>query len=217
MASHKDQILLRQGPPLAEARGVLILLHGQDSDAESAMGLSSQLSHEGLAYLVPQADAGNWFPYSFLVPQQQNEAGIASATTVIASLVTEADLYGVPPERVILFGFSQGACIALEFALRYPRRYGAIIALSGGLMGPPGTNWICQQSMDGTPIFLGCSDVDPHAPRSRVEESRDVLTGVGAEVTIKLYRGMGHTISDEEIGEVNKIISQVLAASSGTL
>ena len=211
MGAHEDQPLLRQGPELRDARALMILLHGRGSTAGDIMSLAPQFHHEGLAFAAPQADGNSWFPYSFLVPIQQNEPGISSAMKVVASLVTEADLLGIPPSRVMLFGFSQGACLALEFAARHPGRYGGIYGLSGGLIGPPGTSWESEASLSGTPVFIGCSDVDPHIPRSRVEESGEVLTRLGAHVAVKLYAGMGHTIGSAEIDHVNGMIRAVLA------
>jgi predicted esterase len=210
MGAHEDQPLLRQGPELRDANALLILLHGRGSSAKDIMSLAPQLAHDRLALAAPQADNNSWYPYSFLVPAQQNEPGISSAMKVIASLVTEADLLGVPPQRVMILGFSQGACLALEFAVRFPARYGGIYALSGGLIGPPGTTWESEQSLSGTPLYIGCSDVDPHIPRSRVEESGEVLSRLGAEVTVKLYAGMGYTISAAQIEHVNGMIRQVL-------
>ena len=216
MGAHEDQPLLRQGPELRDARGLLILLHGRGATAEDILSLAPQLEHEGIAFAAPQADSNSWYPYSFLVPAQQNEPGVSSAMKVVASLVTEADLLGVPPEKVMILGFSQGACLALEFAARNPGRYGGIYALSGGLIGPPGTTWESEASLSGTPIFIGCSDVDPHIPRSRVEESGEVLTRLGASVTVKLYAGMGHTISSAELEKINRMIASVLGeAGSG--
>ncbi|MBU8913974.1 MAG: dienelactone hydrolase family protein [Spirochaetales bacterium] len=212
MGAHEDQPLLQQGPEFRDAGGLLILLHGRDATARDIMTLVPQLEHEGLAFAAPQADGKSWFPYSFLVPVQQNEPGIPSAMTVIRSLVTEADLLGVPNGKVMVLGFDQGACLALEFAARNPARYGAIFALSGGLIGPPGTTWESQESLSGTPVFIGYSDVDPHIHRSRVEESGEVLTRLGAVVKLKLYSGMGHTISGEELEHVNSVIADVLAA-----
>lgn len=210
MGAHEDQPLLRQGPELRDARGLLILLHGRGSSARDIMTLAPQFVYDELAFAAPEADGKSWFPYSFLVPVQQNEPGVTSAMTVIRSLITEADLLGVPMSRIMLLGFSQGACLALEFVARHPARYGAVFALSGGLMGPPGTAWEGEESLDETPVFIGCSDVDPHIPRSRVAESGEVLSGLGARVTLKLYPGMGHTISGEEIEEVNTMIGAVL-------
>ena len=211
MGAHEDQPLLQQGPELRDAGGFLILLHGRGSTARDIMNLAHQFNHDELAFAAPQADGKSWFPYSFLVPVGQNEPGIPSAMTVISSLVTEANLLGVPQNKVMILGFSQGACLALEFAARNPAHYGAIFALSGGLIGPPGTTWESDETLSGTPIFIGCSDVDPHIPRSRLAESREVLTQLGGEVTLKLYPGMGHTISGAELEQVNGIITKVLA------
>ena len=212
MGAHEDQPLLVQGPEMRDAQGLLILLHGRGSTARDIMTLAAQFRHEGLAFAAPQADGNSWFPYSFLVSTKQNQPGIPSAMTVIRSLVTEADLLGVPRAKIMILGFSQGACLALEFAARNPVRYGAIFALSGGLIGPPGTTWESEHSLDGTPVFIGCSDVDPHIPRSRLEESGEVLTRLGAAVTLKLYPGMGHTISGAELEQVNGMVASVMAA-----
>ncbi|MEE8441463.1 MAG: dienelactone hydrolase family protein [Spirochaetia bacterium] len=211
MGAHEDQPLLQQGPELRDAGGLLILLHGRGSAARDIMALALQFEHEGLAFAAPQADGKSWFPYSFLVPVQQNEPGIPSAMTVIKSLVTEADLLGVPQSKMMILGFGQGACLALEFAARNPSRYGGIFALSGGLIGPPGTTWESEGSLSGTPVFIGCGDVNPHIPRSRVEGSGEVLARLGAEVTLKLYPGMGHTISGAELEQVNAMIAKVMA------
>ena len=211
MGAHEDQPLLLQGPELRDAAGVLILLHGRGSSARDIMTLAAQFQHEGLAFAAPQADGKSWFPYSFLVSIKQNQPGVPSAMTVIKSLVMEADLLGVPQKKVMILGFSQGACLALEFAARNPARYGAVFALSGGLLGPPGTTWESEESLSGTPVFIGCSDVDPHVPRSRVAESGEALTRLGADVTLTLYPGMGHTISGEELEHVNEMITTVMA------
>ena len=211
MSSHEGQPLLRDGPELALADAVMIMLHGREGAAGDMKTIASQFRQTNLAFLFPQADGGSWYPYSFLVPQQQNRAGVESAMTVLSSLVLEAELERIPPERVLLFGFDQGACLALEFAVRHPKRYGGVIALSGGLFGPPGTTWEGEALLAGTPVFIGCSDVDPQIPRSRVEESADALRRLGAEVTMHLYSGMGHTISGEEIEAGNALIARALA------
>ena len=214
MGAHEDQPLISEGPELRDARALLILLHGRGSSGRDIMSLAAQFGHDGLAFRAPNADGQSWFPYSFLVPASQNQPGLTQAMTVVRSLVLEADLLGVPPEHIMIMGFSQGACLALEFAARNPARYGGIFALSGGLMGPPGTTWESEKTLAGTPVFIGCSDVDPHIPRNRVEESRDALSNLGAVVTLKLYKGMGHTISGEELEHVNTMISAVMDSAS---
>lgn len=214
METHQGQRLLRQGPEPGNARALLILLHGRGSAASEIMGVGPHFPHDGLALAAPQAEGNSWFPYSFLAPLEQNEPGITSAMDVIAGLITEADLSGLPPSRVMILGFSQGACLALEFAARHPGRYGGIYSLSGGLIGPPGTRWENLAGLSGTPVFIGCSDADPHIPRSRVEESGRVLSRLGGDVTVRLYAGTGHTISDFEIVHVNAMIARVMAAGA---
>jgi predicted esterase len=214
MASHEDQPLLRSGPELADAGALLILLHGRGSSAADILTLEPHLRRDGLALAAPQAEGQSWFPYSFLVPVEQNKPGVPSAMTVINSLVQEAELLGVPRERVMILGFSQGACLALEFAVRHPARYGGFYGLSGGLMGPPGTTWQSDGSLAGTPVFLGSSDVDSSIPRSRVEETAEVFTRLGASVTLTLYPGMAHTITAAEIRQVNAMVAEAMQAGS---
>jgi predicted esterase len=213
MSLHEGQPLLHEGPDLPLASAAMIMLHGRGADATDIMGLASQFPYENLAFLGPQAEGGSWYPYSFLVPVQQNEPGITSAMTVISSLVLEAELQAVPREKIFILGFSQGACLALEFAARHPARYGGVFGLSGGLIGPPGTSWESEESLAGTPVFLGCSDVDPHIPRSRLEESADVLRRLGGDVDLQLYPGMGHVISGAELEAVNRIVSTALSGA----
>lgn len=210
---HEDKELLHTGPPLEQAGGAMIMLHGRGAKAADIMSLADQFSHEGLAFLAPSAEEDSWFPYSFLVPVKQNEPGLSSALTVVQSLVMEAELSGVPRKRLFLFGFSQGACLALEFAARHPGIYGGVFALSGGLIGPPGTSWDSEAGFGGSPVFIGGSDVDPHIPRSRVEESAEVFKTLGAKVFLKLYSGMGHTINGAELKMVNEIIRRRFAAA----
>lgn len=210
MSLHEGQPLLHEGTELELAGAVMIMIHGRGAGAADIMGLAPQFQRDNLAFLAPEAEGRSWYPYSFLVPVQQNEPGISSAMTVISSLVLESELHDVPRERIFLLGFSQGACLALEFAARYPARYGGVFGLSGGLIGPPGTSWESEQSLQGTPVFIGCSDVDPHIPKSRVEESAETLRKLGGNVDMQLYAGMGHTISGAEIEAVNKVIASAL-------
>ena len=149
--------------------------------------------------VAPQATGNTWYPFSFLAPMEQNEPGITSGIALIESLVQGALAEGFPSERIALMGFSQGACLTLEFVARHPRRYAAVLGYSGGLIGPPGTLRDYAGSLDGTPVFLGCSDVDSHVPAERVRETADVLARMGAAVDMRLYPGMGHLVNDEEI------------------
>jgi predicted esterase len=208
---HEEQQLVQSGVALDQAKGAVIMLHGRGGEAADMISLSKQFAQAGVAILAPSAHEGSWFPYSFLVPPQQNEPKLSSAMTVVNSLVMEAELSGVITSRIFLFGFDQGACLALEYMARNPRPLGGLIALSGGLIGPQGTNWESEGSMAGTPVFIGCSDVDPHTPRDRLEESAEVFRALGARVFLKLYPGMGHTINGAEIKAAQEIIAKRMA------
>jgi predicted esterase len=169
------------------------------------------LNHPDLAYLAPQAGGNTWYPYSFMAPISQNEPGITSGLQAVGEAVAEAEAAGLPPEKIILGGFSQGACLASEYLARNARRYGGLLLFSGGLIGPPGTPRDYEGDLDGTPVFLGCSDIDPHIPIQRVEETAATLADLGGSVTKKIYPGMGHTIIKDEIDQALQIVEQVAA------
>lgn len=196
---HQNQPLYSYGKPLEQAQAAMILIHGRGATAESILTLAEELYHPDIVYLAPQATGYTWYPYSFLVPIEQNEPGISSGIAVIESLVNEISTAGIPYERILIGGFSQGACLATEYTARHARRYGGLLGFSGGLIGPEGTPRDYAGSLDGTPVFLGCSDVDPHIPKARVELTAEVLGKLGGEVTVRLYPGMGHTINQDEI------------------
>jgi predicted esterase len=172
------------------------------------MTLGAELMHPSFAYLAPQAAGGAWYPKPFTAPIEENEPYLSSALEVVGSIVASVEKT-IPANRIILLGFSQGACLTLEFAARHARRYGGIVALSGGLIGPTGTPRDYPGSFESTPAFLGCSDVDPHIRQERVLEAGQVFERMGASVTLQLYPQMGHTVSTEEIVEVRKIVSSV--------
>ena len=176
-----------------------IFIHGRGASAEDILGLAPELGTDDVAYLAPQAAGHTWYPYSFLSPIPQNEPGITSALGVVARLVEST---GLGAERVVILGFSQGACLALEFAARNPRRYAAVVALSGGLIGPPGTPRDYLGSMENTPVFIGCSDIDAHIPVERIRESAEVFRRMEAVVDERIYPGMGHTINEDELSRV---------------
>jgi phospholipase/carboxylesterase len=200
---HADQPVLHYGPPIAQARRVAIFIHGRGASAEDILGLAPELGTDDVAYLAPQAAGHTWYPHSFLSPILQNEPGITSALAVVARLVEST---GLGSERVVILGFSQGACLALEFAARNPRRYGAVVALSGGLIGPPGTPRDYPGSMENTPVFIGCSDIDAHIPVERIRESAEVFRRMGAVVDERIYPGMGHTINEDELIAVRALV-----------
>jgi len=184
----------------------MVLVHGRGDSAPGILQLADILPVPGMAYLAPQASGSTWYPNRFLAPIATNEPWLSSALDGLGDLLEQIEAVGVSPARTVLLGFSQGGCLALEFAVRHPRRYGALVGLSGGLIGPPGTVWPRAGSLDGTPVFLGCSDVDTHIPASRVMESAEVLRGVGGDVNAVLYPGMDHTVSQSEIEEVRRLV-----------
>jgi predicted esterase len=201
---------LTAGTQLDRARAAVVLLHGRGGMAEDILTLADALAVTDLAYLAPQAPGNTWYPLSFLAPIERNEPALSRALATVGAVVgTVAQQSGVPAERVVLVGFSQGGCLALEYAARNAQRYGGVVGLSAGLIGPPGSPREYPGSLAGTPVFLGCSDVDAHIPVWRVRESTQVLRGLGAEVTERIYPGMGHLISDDEIAHVRQVLKGV--------
>jgi predicted esterase len=187
-----------------------VMVHGRGGTAEDILSFSEVLAIPGFAYLAPQAAGNTWYPYSFLSPIEQNEPGISSGLAAIAAVLETIERARIPPERAMLLGFSQGACLSLEFSARAARRYGGIAGLSGGLIGADGTPRDYSGSLAGTSVFLGCSDVDPHISAARVIETATVLRRLGADVTMRLYPGMGHTINEDEIEAVRGIMRGAL-------
>jgi phospholipase/carboxylesterase len=199
----------RAGTPLANARMAMILLHGRGATAESMLPLTAAFAQPNLAYLAPQAPDQTWYPYSFLAPHEQNEPALSRALAIVQDLLDGVAQENIRLERTVLLGFSQGGCLAMEFAARNARPYGAVVGLSAGLIGPQGAPRNYAGSLAGTPIFIGCGDVDSHIPIWRVHESTRVLRDLGANVTERVYPGMGHTINDDEIRQVTKLIAQL--------
>lgn len=208
---HPDGPIRSAGVPLAEARAVVVVVHGRGATAADILGLTEEFAVPGVAYLAPQAAEQTWYPHSFLAPLSSNEPGLSSGLATIGALLAAVAAAGVPAERTALLGFSQGACLALEYAARHAQRYGALVGLSGGLIGPPATPRTYGGSLAGTPVFLGCSDRDPHIPRARVEESATVFEGLGAVVTLRIYPNMGHTVNRDEIAAVQTLLAALVA------
>ena len=205
---HRDQPILQVGEPLERARAAMLLVHGRGASAADIMTVGAELQHPGFAYFAPQAEGGAWYPNRFMEPIARNEPYLSSALGLLASMVKGIEAR-IPADRIILLGFSQGACLALEFAARNARRYGGVIGFSGGLIGPDDTPREYPGSFAGTPVFLGCSDVDPHIPAQRVSETADVYERMGAKVSANLYPGMGHIVSPEEIEAVREMVATV--------
>jgi len=213
MEPHADQPVVHAGAPLPGAAAVMIMVHGRNAGPGNILSLLPALDRPQFACLAPAASGGTWYPFSFLSPKEKNEPGLSSGLGVIESLVAGQIARGVPARKIVLLGFSQGACLVSEFVIRHPRRYGGVLALSGGVIGPPGTTWDdVTGSLDCTPVFLGCSDADAHIPKERVIESELVFTRLGARVTRTLYPGMGHLVNDDETAEVRSVLDEVLAA-----
>ena len=212
---HSAQPVLQLGPDPQRARGVLVMIHGRGASAESILSLYPDLGVEDLAALAPQAAGHTWYPYSFLSPIPQNQPYLDSALRKIDSVVTGLIAGGVASDKIAILGFSQGACLTSEYVARHPRRYGAVMGLTGGLIGPPGTPRNYAGSLDGTPVFLGTSDPDPHIPFERVLETETVLTRMGAKVEVRRYEGMGHTVNEEEVGVCRELLRAMTNDETG--
>jgi predicted esterase len=209
---HRGQPVLRAGADFGVAKAAVIMLHGRGADAADILGLSRVIGREDIVYVAPEAAGHTCYPYSFLSPVERNEPGRSSALGVISLLVRTLGEAKMPPEKIAILGFSQGACLATEFVARNPRRYGGAFALSGGLIGETIRPGDYSGSLDGTPVFLGCSDVDPHIPAERVKQSAEILRTLGGKVTEKIYPGMGHTIVEDEIEHVRRMIEAMVGA-----
>ncbi len=190
-----------------------MLCHGRGGRAEDMLGLRRELDAPGVTFAAPEAAGSTWYPLSFIAPLEANEPHLSSALALLGAVVAELEDRGVPAERQLLLGFSQGGCLALEYAVRNARRYGAIVGLSAGLIGPPSTRWDFGGDLEGTPLFLGCGDPDPHIPRERLEESARVLRERGAEVDLRVYPGLGHTINRDELRAARALLEALLGST----
>ncbi|MFC4544361.1 alpha/beta hydrolase [Halosolutus amylolyticus] len=220
---HADQPIERAGPDLADASAAMILVHGRGARASGMLGLADEIGRDDVAYVAPQAQRGSWYPNSFLADLEANQphldsalelldetvAGVTAGTLDDAGTGDDANGDGIPLDRVVLLGFSQGGCLATEYAARNADRYGGVVALSGGLIGPEGTPREYDGSMDGTPVFIGCGDQDPHIPVDRVEESARVFEDLDAEMETRIYEGVGHTVLEDELEYVRALVADV--------
>ena len=203
--------IVASGAPLGEARAAAVLLHGRGGSAEDMLGLAQEFGQRDIASLAPEAPGHTWYPYSFLAPLEQNEPHLSNALATVGATLDRLAQEGFAAERVALIGFSQGGCLALEYVARNAKRYGAVAGFSAGLVGPPGTPRKYAGSLGGTPVFLGCSDLDSHIPLERVHESRAALEKLGGEVTERIYSGMGHTVNADEIAHVTRLLAGLRA------
>ena len=204
---HGTQAIVSMGQPLSDAAAVLILLHGRGGTAEDILGLGEAIAPEKWAMLAPQASGNSWYPYSFLAPQEQNEPYLTSALGKVQAAVDTALAAGIAAEKIAIAGFSQGACLATEFVGRNPRRYAALLALTGGLIGPLGAPIKLTGDLAGTPVLFSSGDPDPHVPWARVQQSADLLQEIGGRVTIRRYPGKPHSVTGEELRSARDILT----------
>ncbi len=198
---HEGRPVARRGPDPAEARAVVILLHGRGRDPEDVLALADRIGDPEVAFLAPAARDNTWYPQSFLAPLPENEPFLSSALGVVEALVGAH-----APERLVLGGFSQGACLAAEYALRHPRRLGGLLLYTGGAIGPPGTTWPVRGSFAGTPAYLGTADPDDWVPVERVRETAELLRAQDAAVTLEVFPGLDHLVNDQEIAAGRELI-----------
>jgi phospholipase/carboxylesterase len=196
---HANEPVRRLGAPLAEATGAVVLLHGRGGSAEDILSLAQPLYRERLAYLAPQAAGHTWYPNSFLAPREANEPYLSSALAKVGSIIAEIESAGISRDRILIAGFSQGACLATEFVASNPGRYAGLIAFTGGLIGPPDANLHHEGSLGATPALFLSGDPDSHVPWQRVQASATELERMGAVVTAHRYPGRPHTITAEEV------------------
>jgi len=210
---HQGQPVLTAGAELDGAGAAMVMIHGRGATARDILTLAPELDQPGWAFLAPQAAGSTWYPYPFTAPIEQNEPWLSSALGVVGEVLARIAAAGIPPERTVLLGFSQGACLTLEYAARNARRYGGVAGLSGGLIGPDGAERDDTGSFHGTPVFLACSDHDPHIPAERVRHAAHALEALGANVTTVLYPDLDHSVNEDEIQHVRRIMSRVGALS----
>lgn len=211
MTPHTGQPVATAGRALGHSHAAMIMVHGRNAAPRDILELSSAFERPELTYLAPAAAGNTWYPHGFMADTESNEPWLSSALGVLRGLVDRVVAEGVRLEHLILLGFSQGGCLTAEFAIRNPARYGGVVVYSGGLIGPTGTTWERSGSFEGTPVFLGCSDVDGHIPKRRVDESAEVFREMGAEVTDRIYPGMGHMVNEDEIEFTRELMDRILA------
>jgi len=205
MYTHKKQIITA-GTPLDKAKGALVMLHGRGGTASNIISLASEFDIKELAIIAPQATNQSWYPYSFMAPEAQNQPALDSALQVIGEAVEEIIAAGITAEHIYFAGFSQGACITLEYVTRNAKRYGGVVAFTGGLIGEELVTTNYKGDFNNTPVLITTGDPDPHVPVTRVEESAAILKAMGADVTVKIFKGRPHTIIAQEIELANQLI-----------
>lgn len=210
---HQGQPIRIAGEPVNRAKAAMLMIHGRGARAEDILSITDQLAQPGFVYFAPQAFENTWYPNRFLLPLSDNEPWLSSALAFVGDVITQIANIGIPPESTMLLGFSQGACLALEFAARNAQRYGGVVGLSGALIGPDDTPRDYGGSLDGTPVFLGCSDVDFHVPKERVNQAAEVLRQLGGNVVKRLYPNLDHSVNQDEINFVRGVMKSLIGSS----
>ena len=208
---HAESAVLAAGAPLAEAHAAVVLVHGRGASAEDILGFAGPLTRPGVAFLAPQAADNSWYPQRFLAPLAVNEPWLGSALGKLATLRGVIVASGIPDQRIVWLGFSQGACLASEYVARNPRRWGGLVAAVGGRIGPQGSKFEDPGELARTPVYLGCGDPDPHIPWRRVEETADAFTRQNAEVTLRRYAGFPHSVHPEAVSFARHLLEELAA------
>jgi len=205
---HQNQEVVTSGLGINDAHTAMILVHGRGASAQNMLLFAEEFERNNIHYRALQASGHTWYPNSFLAPKETNEPGISSGLQAIYDNIRKLTKAGIPTDRIILLGFSQGACLTTEFAARHPQKYGAVVGLSGGLIGEVSpSNY--TGSLQQTPVLLGCSDRDPHIPLARVNKTEQIFKQLNGEVTKRIYKGLGHTVNHDEIQFVKGLIDCV--------
>lgn len=206
MYTHRADSIRTAGPALAATGKALILLHGRGASAADILSLQQLLNVADFTLFAPQATQNSWYPYSFMAPVAQNQPALDSALQLFDSLVKKITGEGVEPEQLYFLGFSQGACLTLEYVARHAKTYGGVVAFTGGLIGDTINKTPYTGKLENTPMLLSTGDPDPHVPLQRVEASKKIMEEMGAEVTLKVYKGRPHTILQEELVLANQLL-----------
>ncbi|TKC16408.1 alpha/beta hydrolase [Robertmurraya kyonggiensis] len=210
MNVHLQEEITYYGAAFSEAKAFVLSLHGRSQSPETILEIAERIGLEGIYYAAPKAYQNSWYPEKFMAPLEKNEPFLTYSLEVCSSIVNRWIEKGVPAEKIVLLGFSQGACLAAEYSIRTPKRYGGVLLFTGGLIGPEGTNWPIKGNFDGTPVFLGTSDVDEWVPVERVDESEAMFAKMGAKTVKLVFKGMEHLVNDEEIEAARSIIRMIL-------
>ena len=210
MQPHEGQPVVDAGLPLGRSPVVVLMVHGRNAAPANILDLARRFDRPNLTYLAPAAADRTWYPHSFMAETETNEPGVSSGIAVLASLVDRVEAAGIRRSGIVLAGFSQGACLVSEFAIRHASAFGGVLVFSGGAIGPPGTRWNYGGTFDHTPVFLGCSDQDAHVPAPRVRETADVFARMGADVTLRIYPAMGHLVNDDETAFAQRLLDDAV-------